>query len=50
MTLVEFKQDHVYGGIAFKAGETLECPDKRAKMLQKAGVAKIPRKSKDADE
>ena len=40
MKTVEFTKKHIYGGIPFEADDRLECPDDRAALLVKAGVAK----------
>ena len=40
MKTVEFTQKHIYGGVPFAKEERLECPDDRAAILIKAGVAK----------
>lgn len=48
MKTVEFIKDHVYGGIPVKKGEKITLDDdRRAVMLEKAGVVAKARKAKE---
>ncbi|MGB1215951.1 MAG: DUF7210 family protein [Pikeienuella sp.] len=38
--IVVFTKAHNYGGQPYQKDDPLDCPDSRAKMLIKAGVAK----------